>query len=246
MTRELHPAVQTPIATGGAEPATRPLPYRLGHDVSLVVQDDMARLLDLNQGKFYCLDTVGTRLLTRALDVGPVEAVRCVAHEYQVPEPQVQRDWQNLVCDLRTRRLVEVQTAARRPRLPDRLTVALLLTLAWVCIRVLGWTKTVHLWRRGHGPAPGHSPADEDTRTVRGVDDAVRAIAAKHPLNTQCKERALVCWHLLRGTFHLPAELVIGVMPYPFQAHAWVECGPWTVSDDRNRCDAYTPVARFE
>ena len=51
--------------------------------------------------------------------------------------------------------------------------------------------------------------------------------------------------HLLRRHFHVPASLVLGVMFYPFQAHAWVEWGPWTFSDDRDRCEVYIPVARF-
>jgi hypothetical protein len=65
-------------------------------------------------------------------------------------------------------------------------------------------------------------------------------------LNTQCKERAVVAWHILRNRWDLPAELVVGVRAFPFEAHAWVECGPWTVTDEGSRCEVFTPAVRYQ
>jgi hypothetical protein len=217
--------------------------YRLGRDVVLVQQDEMGRLIDLERGRFYALDVLGTQMLNLTLRFGPAEAVRQIASEYEVPEERVRADCETFFTTLSRKRLV-VPRSASGQRSPGPVTIWLLLALAWLCLRLLGWMGTVRLWRRGR-VALAASGAEQEA-TVRRIDQAIRAVAARHPLNTQCKERALVSWHLLRNRLGLPAELVVGVMPYPFQAHAWVECGAVLVSDEPSRCETYTPAARFE
>jgi hypothetical protein len=214
--------------------------YRLGRDVTLVVEDDVARLVDLDRGRFYALDPGGTWLLTSALEAGPGEAVRCVALEAGVDEAKVHRDWESLLGRLRTAGLV---VEASPPRMPGRLRIGLLLTLAWISLRVRGWAQTVRRWGAGRGePIDWH----EDLRPlVCRLDQAIRSAAASHPLNAQCKERAVVAWHLLRNCWGLPAELVVGILAFPFQAHAWVECGPVLVTDEPDRCAMFTPAARY-
>jgi hypothetical protein len=60
-----------------------------------------------------------------------------------------------------------------------------------------------------------------------------------------CKERALCCWALARAA-GLAATLVVGLQLFPLAGHCWCEVGSWTLSDDRARCDLYTPVIRYE
>ena len=64
-------------------------------------------------------------------------------------------------------------------------------------------------------------------------------------VNPECKERAVAAWHLLRTRHGVPARLVVGTRPYPFEAHAWVECGGRFVTDDEDRCTLFTPVAAY-
>jgi hypothetical protein len=220
-------------------------PCRLGQDVGLIVRDDRARLLDLNRGRFYALDPVGTQMLTLALEAGPAAMVGRLAHEYGVAPERVREDWRRLGGEL-TRKglLATAPTSPERRKVPGRLTLFWLLAWAWLCVRVFGWAGTVRLWRRGDRPAGPPLPDAEAGRTVEAIGQAIQQAAAVHPLNAQCKERALVGWRFLRR-LGLPAELVIGVMLYPFQAHAWVECGPWTVTDAALVCSAYTPAARY-
>jgi hypothetical protein len=217
--------------------------YRLERDVTLIQQDGEARLLDMRRGRFYALDELGTRLLALTLEAGPEEAARRVAEDYDVPAEQVRADLDALLGKLQRRRLLGRRAARRRG--PARFRCLLLLTAAWLSLRVLGWAGSVRLWRRWHRPQgvarrPGHAPA-----VLQAVDRAVRDAASWHPLNPQCKERALVGWHLLRGTFGLPAEMVVGAQLYPFLLHVWVECGASVVTDDRTSCEAYVPVARY-
>jgi hypothetical protein len=219
--------------------------YSLNRNVALVLHDEMGRLIDLEHGRFYALDAIGTRMLTLALRCGRAETVADIAAAYGVPEEQVQGDWETFFGNLRRKQLVVARAAGGcRLKPPGAITLWLLLSWAWLCLRVLGWMHTIRLWQRDRRPlSPALGPAEE--AAVGRVDQAVRQAAAHHLLNAQCKERALVSWHLLRNRFGLPAELVVGVMPYPFQAHAWVECGRLTVTDESGRCEMYTAVARF-
>ncbi len=218
--------------------------YGLGPEVLLVCQDGEARLLDMGRGKFYGMGPLSTRVLTLALDRGPDEAASQVAREHEVPEEQVRRDLGAFLQGLRRKGLI-ARRPARWVRPPGRVRCLLLLTWAWLSLRLFGWAGSVRLWKRWHaGMRPGWGP-EETAAAVRAVDGAVRASAARHPLNPQCKERALVGWHLLRGAHGLPAHLVVGLELYPFSLHVWVECGPWVVTDDPARCATYSPVARY-
>jgi hypothetical protein len=239
----VFPISSNPSPTAQQTPQT--LPYRLRRGVTLLAQDDMARLLDLEQGRFYALNGTGARLLTLALEAGPEEAVTRVAREHGVEEERVRADWARLVSVLQRRRLLTSRRSVRRRVLPGRLGLALLLALAWVSLRLLGWAQTIRLWQGEQRPAAEPwQPALEPL--VRQLDQAVRGAGAVHPLNPQCKERAIVAWHILCNRWSLPAELIVGVLAFPFEAHAWVECGPLTVTDERARCSLYIPAARYQ
>jgi hypothetical protein len=211
-----------------------------------VVQDERARLLDLESGQFFALDPVGTQMLRGALAGEPAEAMALLAAEYEVAPERVEADRGRLLEQMQRRGLLAAARPRRScPRLPGRLALFCWLAWAWICLRLFGWAGTVRLWRRSAGPAPAALAIAEAGDVVETVSRAVQAAAAGHVLNAQCKERALVCWHLLHRRWGLPAQLVLGVMLYPFEAHAWVECGPWTATDERTNCEAYLPVARY-
>jgi hypothetical protein len=211
-----------------------------------MTHDGQARLMDLHRGQFFALDSIGTQMLSLALERDGTELVSRIAAEYGATPEQVQRDWARLSRDLQRDGLLEVTATHYRPRtVPGRLRLLFLLTLAWFYLRLFGWVGTVRLWRRVIKPASKGSPIIESGQVVETVGRAVQEAAAGHLLNTECKERALVAWRVLREDFGLPAELVVGAIPYPFQAHAWVECGPWTITDERANCNAFTRVARF-
>jgi hypothetical protein len=57
-----------------------------------------------------------------------------------------------------------------------------------------------------------------------------------------CLARSLALYRFLREAGH-PAEHVIGVRRFPFQAHAWVECEGAGALDDR--APAFTPLTRL-
>jgi hypothetical protein len=128
---------------------------------------------------------------------------------------------------------------------PNRLAIELLLILSWFSFRLLGWSRTISLWQNWHRAIATIDSSQAD-RAIATVDRTVReAAAAKLFLPMVCKERALVGYHLLRTFYGLPATLVIGIDPYPFQVHAWVECDGKVITDALEHCESFIPVVRY-
>lgn len=139
----------------------------------------------------------------------------------------------------------DVSSRRSRPRTPSRFEIQCLLTAAWMSLRVLGFTRTLRLWKRWHC-TPVKLSGSVDSTWVREIDQAVQSLAdSRLLLPAVCKERALVTYQLLRAYAGLPAEIVIGVEYHPFLAHAWVECDGQIFSDQSERCEPFIPVARF-
>jgi len=120
------------------------------------------------------------------------------------------------------------------------------MTVCWLSLRLLGFSRTVALLRRCHGDRPAPTEGRAAAEVLATVDSAARDAAAGHILNPECKERALVAWHILRGRYGLPARLIIGIKTYPFQAHAWVESGGRCLTDDERLCRLFTPIACYD
>jgi hypothetical protein len=121
-----------------------------------------------------------------------------------------------------------------------------LLRWAWLSLHTLGWTETLHLWRPEPAlPARTATPAAVN-RILGVVDQVVREEAAGQLLfPCACKERALVASYCLRRLFGLSADVVLGVIPIPFQMHAWSVCGGRILTDDPERVGRFRPVLRF-
>jgi hypothetical protein len=229
--------------------------------VYLARQLDLARIFDLDRGRFYGLDVIGSRLLTLALEVGTENAAAEAALIYGVAPTLVRGDLESLLAGLRQRHLLECDRSPRPyagRRIPrwlagpclvnEPITKRLagrLLRRAWWSLRLDGWASTLRRWSRPIGPVRPVSPSKRD-EVVTSVDTAIRRAAASGLLHRAvCKERALVGHHLLRVVHGLPASLVVGVQHYPFGVHAWIEVDGRIVTDDPDHCAGFDPVARF-
>jgi Transglutaminase-like superfamily len=237
-----------PILLSRFPPAGRPgasCCWRLRAQVTLIVQDGVARVLDTRCGNFYALDLVGTRMLLTSLETSPEAMIRALSRVFQVPEKQVREDWTALVDGLHQAGLTEVHRLQTELGLgPGGFKIWVSLTLARLSFLLFGWERTVRLWR-WRSPARLSLAAANVQAVVAAVDVGVRRMASRHLLNPQCKERALVCWSVLRR-MGLPMRLVMGIMLYPFAAHAWAECQGQIVGDERARCEQFVPVATYE
>ena len=238
--------------------------YFLPPDVILVtVEDGSARLLDM-AGRFHAVPAVGARMLQETLANGAALAATRIAEDYGVARQQVQNDLavflrdlekQGLLCSRRNRcrsgalgpaRLLlrpALHAAHRLLRSPDEQARAL---LGWarLSFALFGWTATVAAWQEAHAHLPARHGGDRDAETIQTLDRTVRAAAASHPVAVACKERALCSWSLARAA-GLHAAVVVGIDLFPIAGHCWCEIGGQPLGDDRERCDRFTPVARW-
>jgi hypothetical protein len=251
---QTRPAIATPPASD----------YSLCPDVILVtVRDGSARLLDM-AGGFHAIPAVGARMLQETLADGAAKAAARIADEYGVAHGQVQDDLavflrdleqQGLLCSERNRRRTGALGPARlllRPALgaahrllrsPDRQARALL-GLARLSFALFGWTATVAAWQQAHARFPSRPAGPRDAHMIQALDTTVRAAVAGHPVAVACKERALCSWSLARSA-GFNASLVVGVELFPMAGHCWCEVAALPLGDDPDRCDQFTPVARW-
>jgi hypothetical protein len=248
------------LSANSIRPGAAPAACVLGPDVVFVVIDDRTgRLLDLG-GHFHALSVVATDMLLQVLNGPLAVAAEAVATRYRAPIDQVAADLMELLDDLEHRGLIRPAGTTPRRRLSSRLAglllpaavrsilalplsgrakATLLLGLAHRSIPLFGWPGTVAAWRR-----VGVAPAGESAGRIEEIDEAVRAAANRHVLNTECKERGLVCWLMLRSA-GVAARLTVGIDLYPFSSHCWCEAGGRILSDFADRCQRYTAVATY-
>ncbi len=82
---------------------------RAGKDVLFRNLGGESVLLNLQTGKYYGLDEVGTRMWTLLTEYGQVEpAFRALLEEYDVAEDQLQQDLCRFVEELISRQLLEI------------------------------------------------------------------------------------------------------------------------------------------
>ncbi|MGH9739464.1 MAG: lasso peptide biosynthesis B2 protein [Candidatus Acidiferrales bacterium] len=108
------------------------------------------------------------------------------------------------------------------------------LVLTRICLSVAGfrrWKAAIE-WLTPGSAAPGR-PATQPEMEFAGAMDRWEAAAARHlPVKTNCLERSLTLWWLMRRR-GIAAELCIGGRKERgrFEAHAWVEVGGVVVSE---------------
>jgi hypothetical protein len=259
--------VITSIQTCPALPAERETAeYFLPPDVILVtVEDGSARLLDM-AGGFHAVTAVGARMLQETLTNGTAAAVSRMAEDYGVAPEQVQNDLAVFLSEVESHGLLCRQRGGwrrrsgslgvARPLLRPSLRAAhrflrspeakarILLALARLSFGLLGWTRTIAAWQEAHARFPARQAGERDAETIEALDRVLLAAAASHPVAVACKEQALCAWSLARAA-GLDAALVVGIDLFPIAGHCWCEVGGQPLGDDRERCDRFTPVARW-
>lgn len=240
--------------------------YVLAPDVVLaLVRDGTGRLLDLG-GCFYALSATAAAMLHEVLRDDPTSAASRLAARYRVQEQQIRGDLRQLLKDLERKGLIRRCGQGRGVDKCRRLLASLflgpalccihawpasvrgkakaLLGIAYLSLRLFGLPPTIAAWQLYHQHSrPRRGGGDRKTE-VRQVDEAVRVGAAYHFLNTECKERALCCWSLLRAQ-GFPARLVFGIDLYPFAGHCWCELEGQVLTDYEDRCERFTPVLTY-
>lgn len=110
---------------------------------------------------------------------------------------------------------------------PSALWCGLLIAGLKLALKSVGFARTVRWIRRRTDRAleRGGDPA-----AIESVAHAVALAAALYPGRALCLEQSLALYYLLRRA-GIDARLRLGVQPYPFSAHAWVEYGGVPLND---------------
>ena len=122
--------------------------------------------------------------------------------------------------------------------MPSVLSCTLVLVVAKLALLALGLQRSLVIARRlcRSAGTTECAPLEFLAEVVRKVDTA----AAFFPGRALCMEQSLVLYLCLRRA-GVAAELRLGVQPYPFSAHAWVECRGEPVGETYDRMGKFVP-----
>lgn len=230
--------------------------YSLAPEVAFVLAPDgSGRLFDLADF-FYVVSPVAARMLELALSRDGETAIDILSQSYRIDKNTIRHDYVVLLRDLEKRRLITLRSAQRQShfsktrgfplvlpqllllirRFPLRARAWVLMVLAYAMLGLWGWNRTVKAWLQAHHalvPYPGNG-AD----TIHLV---LRAVAARHLLPINCKERSLSAWSLcaMEG---IPASITIGISLFPLASHCWCETATKCLSDFNDRCEGFSPL----
>lgn len=242
------------------DPVDRFLP---SPSVRSAVHGDRTILLDLRGERYYGLDEVGTRvwaLLQQGADVPAI--VARLGEEYDAPSERLQADIAQVLRHLSGLKVV-VPAGIRHKggrsfdgghsvvspvpcgplRAPSGLACTLALIGVALALRLLGLPRSLALLRprRGWAQAAESPSAEFLARMIRKVDTA----AAFFPGRALCLEQSMALCLCLRRA-GVPVNLRIGVQPYPFAAHAWVEYRGVPVGESYERVTNFVPFGDLE
>lgn len=112
---------------------------------------------------------------------------------------------------------------------PGVLKSLLLLAASDISLRVLGFARTVRLARF----LGGHRDADVADHVIRQTLHNIIVATALYPGRSKCLEQTVASFVLLRRR-GARVQMRLGVQPYPFFAHAWLEMNgrPLTESEE--------------
>jgi hypothetical protein len=92
------------------------------------------------------------------------------------------------------------------------------LMLCDVALRVLGYTRTMRIVRR----VAGERSSRFERQIIEHTLHSILVATAFYPGRSKCLEQSVAGLVLLRRR-GVPVEMRLGVQPYPFSAHAWLE-----------------------
>jgi len=110
-----------------------------------------------------------------------------------------------------------------------------------LALRHLGFARSIAIVRRLAGKRQGDVTA---TAVIEAVMKRVISASAFYPGRAECLEQSLVAYVLLRRR-GVPVQLKLGVQPYPFHAHAWIELNGRPISEPDDYIAQFVPVEGF-
>jgi hypothetical protein len=221
-------------------------------DVMANEQGGITILMCLRSSRFHTLDEVGS-LVWRALFAGRTtsEVIAEVAQACDASADHIANDIKTFLRQLHAIGLVSFQpraVVACKPgtllsgsgpgvavRCPSMPWLIWQLTLSAILLRLCGLKTTLNMLYRCTSTVDGQPDGAEKVIAAR-----LSTAASWTPLRTECLEQSLALLWMLRRQ-GVAAHLRIGVQPFPFFAHAWVEHRGMPVNDTIEKLKLYRP-----
>jgi Transglutaminase-like superfamily/Coenzyme PQQ synthesis protein D (PqqD) len=218
------------------------------------VVDGNVIILDLRSGEYKILDEVATAMWRLALDgVDRQVCVDSLVDQFEAEPVEVAVDLDRFLSDAQAAGLLTQQAdLAPTPSLrPQSWPESCLMAGAWWTLlrtkSLLSAKGFAHVYTRlGAYEKPRVKAGDLPVRLAR----AERAFSLAEnffvmdsaPRDCLPRSFSLYRFLLLAG---IPADHVIGVWRFPFQAHAWVECEGNPLFDSPDHTGCYTELSRL-
>jgi hypothetical protein len=239
-------------------------------NLSSMASEDGCVVLDIQHDRILKLNPVGAEVW-KLLGAGETESqiVRKIAQKYEVNEQRVSEDVRALVVKIEQFRLspgnsiitAQPESRAHRNSQPSypwygqtgvddhspepklELAITAFLGLAIFdlilflsSLRVL--CACVKAWPVSRQASPAGS------NTIGQICSSVQRACVWYPKQALCLQRSAVTTCLLR-IYGTASQMVVGVRPLPFLAHAWVEVDSSIVNDWAGVKKLYQPIAIF-
>ncbi len=233
--------------------------FRPHHDVLCGHQAGSAVLLSLTTQSYFSLNGSASAFW-EAIERGASidEAARELASQFKTPLDDIRRDLEEFVADLLARQLLQpLSLAARvanaigsstRPAHARTLTLTqpsitrclAMLSLYLIKLRLFPVNALLIIDSRRLSPGSTLS-----TEFCAELTRRIRFAAALLPWRATCLPQSLAVIALLEQ-MGVESTLRIGIYPFPFAAHAWVECAGSPVTETTEALDRYRTLAPLE
>lgn len=231
----------------------------LAPDTALAIAETgNGNLIDL-AGSVHALTPIAAEMVSRRLENGRDAAIAALAEAYDAPAERIAADLDRLWGDLTARGLIRRADEAATQRgasrmaaafawmsdracslpLPFSVRAAMMLALARFSCGRCGLGATAEAWRRRFGTG-----GRLDAGAVADDADIIHAVATRHWIRVDCKERALTCWAVARRK-GIDATIAIGLRSYPLGGHAWCRVGDRVIGDDDQICAAHDTIIEY-
>ncbi len=225
-------------------------------DIRARAIDGLVVLLDLRTASYVVLDRVATAMW-QALTGHPDEARRLaeLAERFDAPAGVLRDDLDAFARDCLERGFLAPEppapAPAAAPAAPGRAARRALALRAWLSLLATsrsisrrGFSDTYRRYARLPCPSPGGEDAAARVARARQAFSRAENFFMLRGAPRDCLPRSLALFRFLRSV-GVPAEHCIGVQRFPFEAHAWVECGGSVVHDSPSFTGSYTEIARL-
>jgi len=132
-----------------------------------------------------------------------------------------------------------VETVPSGGRAPGVLRCGLFILGLKIALKLIGFRRTLDWLERRVRRVPLKAMATP--AQIIGAQHAVATAAALYPGRALCLEQSVALFYFLRRS-GIGARLRLGVKPYPFEAHAWVEYDGAPVNDFAEHVRHFVPL----